>query len=440
VLLTRHAVQIPLQGAEPATLSIFPLVGNDGPFGVVEITGDTETIRGGTQAFMPLIEHTAQILSRPDETSPADDLNAVLRLASDLLWARTATTAVGVAVREVFDHLGTPVAGFLPDRDGWGWFLAGSEGLGSRGRSGLRQAVRWTDRKASPRAIGSRALRRRFSEVSGCHDARVVRAGPATLVLGDLRPGHEGFLGGVEALLAGVLRRVGLDGVRPTRDPARELGIAWTAHELRGPLIGAHAALGRASTGTESEARELVDRARDELERLSDLIDPLLRWSTGADPLKRRRLDLGKVTREAVASSGLGQNGDGHRISIDAHERLLVLADAQQLRIAIANVVRNALVHSPAGSPVNVSVEAVNGHAQVVVQDHGPGIPAEEQGSVFDPFTTGRGSSNQGSGLGLFIARRVLEAHAGSIFLRPARSGATVVLELPAERRHPSES
>jgi two-component system OmpR family sensor kinase len=113
-----------------------------------------------------------------------------------------------------------------------------------------------------------------------------------------------------------------------------------------------------------------------------------------------------------------------------------VLGDPEQLRSAIANVVRNALIYSPAGSEVRVRVEDPNGSARVVVRDSGPGIPPGERETVFDPFSRGRtnGSAHHGAGLGLFIARRVLEAHGGTISLRPSKSGATFVLQLPAER------
>jgi signal transduction histidine kinase len=112
-----------------------------------------------------------------------------------------------------------------------------------------------------------------------------------------------------------------------------------------------------------------------------------------------------------------------------------VIGDPQQLRSAIANVVRNALVYSPPATGVRVRVEASGDSARVVVRDEGPGIAAQERETIFDPFSRGRSASgNQGVGLGLFIARRVLEAHGGSIALRPSRSGATFVLELPVER------
>ena len=84
---------------------------------------------------------------------------------------------------------------------------------------------------------------------------------------------------------------------------------------------------------------------------------------------------------------------------------------------------------------MNVRVALENGSARVVVRDRGTGVPVDERDRIFEPFTRGRAGSGKrmGSGLGLFIARRVLEAHGGSIALRSSDSGASFILEIPAE-------
>ena len=149
--------------------------------------------------------------------------------------------------------------------------------------------------------------------------------------------------------------------------------------------------------------------------------------------LRRESVDLVRVTREAAATSSFGLDMD--RVRIESPGELFVHADPRQLRSAIGNVVRNALAYSPPETPVRISVDHADRLARVKVQDRGPGIPPEERGHVFGPFSRGRanGHATSGSGLGLFIARRVLEAHGGSISLRSSRWGSTFVLELPAE-------
>ena len=99
----------------------------------------------------------------------------------------------------------------------------------------------------------------------------------------------------------------------------------------------------------------------------------------------------------------------------------------------MANVVRNALGYSPPTTPVTVCVETDGDVARVLVRDRGPGIPAAERHLIFDPFARGGAADGGrgGKGLGLFIARRVVEAHGGVIGLRPVRPGAEFCIELP---------
>jgi two-component system sensor histidine kinase KdpD len=99
----------------------------------------------------------------------------------------------------------------------------------------------------------------------------------------------------------------------------------------------------------------------------------------------------------------------------------------------VANVVRNALIYSPPESDVTVTLGREGALARVEVRDFGPGIAPGERDSIFDPFMRGAAShlARSGDGLGLFIARRVLEAHGGNVWLTSSRSGATFNLEVP---------
>ena len=431
-------MHLPIQGAIGLSLGIFPLTHDGDALGVVEVLGPTTMVQDRSDVLIALVGQSALALNSSRIQTEAEralsGMSALLRLASELLWARTSTEVVRLAVNSCHDHLLVPVAGLIPDRDGWGWFLAESDGVGTRRRAELRASLQTFHEEPGSRRLRLPSLRARFREVTGSRDVVALRAGASVLLLGDVRDGHGDFLKGIASLLDAVLPRV--SGVaRASRDRSSEVGIAWTAHELKGPLLGARAALELATdeNATGEEGRELLRRTRDELGQLSDLIDPLLRWSTGAEMLKRLRTDLVEVTREAVASSSLGMTPD--RVSLEAPDRLFVRADAQQLKSAIANVVRNALVYSPTDTPVEVRVESKNRSARVVVRDRGPGVRPQDRATVFDPFSRGRanGPTRPGSGLGLFIARRVLEAHGGSISLRPSKSGSTFILEMPAE-------
>jgi signal transduction histidine kinase len=183
------------------------------------------------------------------------------------------------------------------------------------------------------------------------------------------------------------------------------------------------------------EDQALLTRSREQLEQLSRLVDALLRWAVAGRPLELRPTDLGTLVGEAVESCARETGSD--RVSVSAVQSIEVAADPDHLRGAIANVVRNALIYSPPDTDVSVAVRTEEGSARVTVRDHGPGIPAGERDSIFDPFMRGAAAhlARSGNGLGLFIARRVLEAHGGAIWLTSNGTGATFTLQLPLGSR-----
>ena len=437
VFKAQRSMRLSLPDSPGVSAAMFPLASKSDRLGVIEVIAPTAMLEERMDVLSALVERSASVLAgssvHADRERSLESTTALLRLASELLWAETATEGVRLTVDACHRHLDIPVAGVLPDRDGWGWFLAVARGVGPRKRANLRQAL--VAQGGSPKhPMSMPSLRRRFRESSGCRTAHVFRAGAAVVLVGDLPPERVDFVEGAASVLQELLPRLGLGGHRSTRLATDELGIAWTAHELKGPLAGARAALDLAwERVTATEDKELLRRVNEELAQLSDLIDPLLRWSSGAETLQRHRADLVHVTRQAVASSAFASDAD--RVSIVAPDRVLVLADPRHLRSAISNVVRNSLAYAPEASRVRVQVECDDRLARVLVRDRGPGIPTEEQGSLFSPFSRGRSGHKRrpGSGLGLFIARRVLEAHGGSISLRTTKAGATFVLELPVE-------
>lgn len=426
--------------ARPAatSLEIFPLVSDGESLGVVEVVGPTEIMEERDDVLLAIVGQSAFVLRgatlRAETERALRATSAMLRLASDLLGADTATRAIRMAVDACHAHFGMPVVGLLPDRDGWGWFLAASRGFGSRKRAEMRRA--FSDlRETSPntRALIS-TLSNRFGELVHSNEIHPAVAREAVLLLvGPHRRDRE-FLVTAGSLLTDALRNV-----TPARSvSAREadLGIAWAAHELKGPITAAAAAISHARGASPNVIGSLLERTREELCQSAELIDPLLRWSSGRAPLRFRSADLVEVAKDAIASCTF--NGDAQRVRIEAPAKLPVWIDPGQLRVAISNLVRNALRYSPAGSPVTVEVSEKGGTASICVRDRGPGVPASERDRIFDPLRgqTGR-DIREGSGLGLFLARRIVEAHRGRIEAQPVRRGASFCIQLPpaTERR-----
>jgi signal transduction histidine kinase len=111
-----------------------------------------------------------------------------------------------------------------------------------------------------------------------------------------------------------------------------------------------------------------------------------------------------------------------------------VRGDGVRLRQVVSNLIDNAVKYSDAGAEVEVEVATLNSDMLVRVRDHGPGIPRDQQRLIFEKFGRVRGSSKPGSGLGLFIARSIAEAHGGSVEVRSVPGeGSTFTLSLPVD-------
>jgi two-component system OmpR family sensor kinase len=148
----------------------------------------------------------------------------------------------------------------------------------------------------------------------------------------------------------------------------------------------------------------------------------------------RRRVDVAALARDAVADARA--TAPDRAIALDADPGAAVLADPDQLGQVLANLLRNAIVHTPAGTPVEVAVERGGGEVRLRVRDHGPGLPDGDRAALFDRFWRaegGRERGNAGSGLGLAIVAGIVHAHHGAVAAEDAEGGgACFTVTLPA--------
>lgn len=217
--------------------------------------------------------------------------------------------------------------------------------------------------------------------------------------------------------------------------------VSLVSHELRSPIAGV---IGAART-LQARWRELAPEQResflaligDETSRLAALIGDVLdtsRIEAGTFSFSFGELDLAELVEESVEAARVGQDEVEVRAAVP---RPLppVRGDAARLRQVLANLIDNAVKYSPAGGRVEVSAGADDGLVRVAVRDHGPGIAREHQQLIFEKFGRARADrkAKPGTGLGLFIARSIAEAHGGTLEVRSApRQGATFTLSLPA--------
>jgi signal transduction histidine kinase len=216
--------------------------------------------------------------------------------------------------------------------------------------------------------------------------------------------------------------------------------VSLVSHELRSPMaavIGAARTLQDRWRLLTAEQREsFLALIGDETARLAELVGDVLdtsRIEAGTFSYRFEEVDLGRVVDEAIETAVLAQQEVP--VVASGHGALpAIRGDRTRLRQVLGNLIENAVKYSPEGGEVRVSAAAANGEVRIAVRDAGPGIPRDHQARIFEKF--GRvdvpGASKPGTGLGLFIARSIAEAHGGSLDVSSgAEPGSTFTLTLP---------
>jgi signal transduction histidine kinase len=197
-------------------------------------------------------------------------------------------------------------------------------------------------------------------------------------------------------------------------EAARAQFIGEVSHDLRTPLTAIKGLLVNLIDSSNPDARPSLEIAERETDRLIRLVNQLLdfsRWQGGQLKLDRQIVDVGAVAREAVA---LYEGRAGHRsIALRAEipaDLPHVSADADRLQRVILNLLDNAIRFTPGGGQVTLAVKQDGAEIEVSVLDTGRGMSKEERARAFEPYYCGAGG---GAGLGLTIARAIVEAHGG---------------------------
>ncbi len=219
--------------------------------------------------------------------------------------------------------------------------------------------------------------------------------------------------------------------------------VSLVSHELRAPMASV---VGSAQT-LRLRWRELTPDQREsflglissETDRLAVLVGDVLdtsRIEAGTFTYRFDDVDLGELVRDSVAGISLAQ--DEVRVSADVRgEMPPVRGDRDRLQQVLTNLLDNAVKYSPAGKEVRVTAFRLDPHLRIEVADHGPGIPSDQQRLIFEKFGRGHSAGSPGkpgTGLGLFIARSIAEAHGGALEVASAPdAGATFTLTLPLD-------
>ncbi len=427
-------------GGSGRALATLPLVARGDPVGILEV----EALRTAIERDWAGLEAIADLLALQiaDQTRNAalrrdlDTMRQASSLGSVLARARTPDEAVREAVRFLSEVFDVPIAAWWIDGEAR-MSLAEARGLGPARVREVRQALPVLAPWATLGELERQEAKRRFAKIVAARRVEAIDAGSALLLFPDPGERLDGVFDVVQTILADVLRLLTVRIDAEERLEQLEMGLAWTAHEQRGPILGVRAALevllSRVQRATDLR---LLRRSLAELEQLAETAEVLMDLAAGNGKPVTRPTDLVALVQEAITSVSLETGED--RVVLLAPDRAVARVDPRYLRPAIVNLIRNGLSYSETGTKVEVTIKAHDDAVSMSVTNAGPGIPFEERKAIFAPFVRGSATdgATPGRGLGLFIAQRAVLAHGGRIWVDSEESGGiTFQVDLPVGGR-----
>jgi signal transduction histidine kinase len=417
-----------------ARILTFPLVSRGVTYGAVEIATAASPSSSRWDQVEAVVSETAAALADHVRHSALDrgreSMRRTTHLGAAMVGATSREEGLRTLVRGLRRDLGVRSAGWLLEP----WRrprLVSAGGLGSRGRDRLRSGavVDADPREAIERLVGS------FASVLGHRRIDVAEASGAVVLMetpGD--PATAEATASLRHLVTEWLESWATLEAARRRADRYERALAVTAHEIRGPMLAAKAAIDAMleDGGHARTDRLALRRSRRQLEELASTVDELLRWSRPDAGLRRRRTDLSRLVDEAITSVVLETGQE--RVAFEPPlTKVMASVSRRHVSLAVADLVRNAIAYSPPRSLVEVGLAVRGRSALITVRDRGDGIVEEDVDAIFHPFERGRSGNGRraGSGLGLFVVKRVADAHGGSVWVDRDRSSTKFHLSLP---------
>ena len=277
----------------------------------------------------------------------------------------------------------------------------------------------------------------------GLRPLEEMASSAATITAGDLSERVEPADDRTEVGQLGLALNTMLDGIegsfreRDATEARLRQFLADASHELRTPLTSIQGFAELFRLGAERSRVDLpviMRRIEQEAGRMRVLVEDLLLLARLDEtrPSAREPVDLTVLAADAC-SDAVATDPD-RRVTLDAPAPVVVAGDADHLRQALANLVANAIRHTPPGSPVEVATRLSDGRATVTVRDHGPGLTGEQAAHAFDRFwQADTARAGAGNGLGLAIVDGIAQEHGGrATVARAPGGGAVFTVELPA--------
>ena len=233
--------------------------------------------------------------------------------------------------------------------------------------------------------------------------------------------------------------------LRERGDVIRDIVYALS-HDLRTPLAAARMTMRQALDGAygplPESYRDILTRtiaSNEELQRLSETLLLVSRYESGERSERREPVELAALARDVVAELEPLWRAKALTLTVSQGAQhgasAVVLGDERELRRALVNLVANAVTWTPAHRTIDVCASASGGHARVAVEDDGYGVPPGERATLFARVRETPSRHGAGSGLGLYLVRRIAESHRGTVTYAPRPDGgSTFELAVPLAR------
>jgi PAS domain S-box-containing protein len=400
---------------------------------------------GYRSEFRVIRPDTGEIEWREERGLAVTDENGTLRKLHGIVMDTTQRQVAEQALRESEGRLrlaveAAPVVLFNHDRDlRYTWAARSLAGLTPEALIGKTDAELFPPAVAEPAMTLKRRALEKNERVEGEIEAPSAPGSPPQvweLTVEPLRD-ETGAVVGITCAALDVTERRALEKLQ-------QEFISLVSHELRNPLssIKGYAQLVLRRGELQERAVRSIVQQSDHLDRLiSDLLDSS-RLETGRLELRRRRIDLLDVTAACVERAQT--QTEIHTIRLEAdNEQYVGVWDPERLDQVFSNVLSNAVKYSPEGGEIVVRVEGDDREVGIAIRDHGLGIEPDQLARLFDRFyrITATAESIQGLGIGLYVARELVEAHGGRMWAESdgAGLGTTFHVTLPLELEAASE-
>lgn len=207
--------------------------------------------------------------------------------------------------------------------------------------------------------------------------------------------------------------------------------VAMVVHDLKNPVLAVQMAgrMLRVATNDDPKCRPYLDGIDTETKRLRAIVQDLMddvQVASGRFSVQKTAVHLCGLVRQLMQDEA--RTFSEHKIAVEIQEGCVVLGDARRIERVVVNLVSNAVKYSPPGTQVTVRVWREEPFAVLGVADQGPGISREDREMLFQPFGRGRspGAGIEGTGMGLYVVKQIVEAHGGQIELESEPGRGTV--------------